>query len=116
FVYALSFMRAERSGVVFYPTPPWEKFPGHPGDIEFADRCVLHPPNGSALAQMRMRHGLVEGEDRRTRHTFRLQRRDSRIAARKAAEPALDDLLERRIGVASPPWRVEAAIIPPFSA
>src|SRR5205823_11636171 len=66
-----------------------------PGDVEFADPLVPDPPDRSALAQMRMGHGLVQSENRSARHTFRLQRRNGRIAARKTAEPALDDGLER---------------------
>src|SRR6516165_8082507 len=45
---------------------------------------------------------------------IRLQRRNGRIAGRKTGEPALDDVLERRIVVASGPWRVEARIIRQF--
>src|SRR5260370_7103879 len=82
---------------------PSGKFHRQPGDVEFADRLVPDPPDRSALAQMRMGHGLVQSENRRAGHTFRLQRRNGRIAARKTAEPALDDVLERGIVVPSPP-------------
>src|SRR5262245_12146682 len=104
-------MLAEAVGGDFSAIRPSGKFYWQPGDIEFADRLVPDPPDGSALAQMRMGHGLVQGEDRRAGHALRLQRRDSRIAARKAAEPVLNDVLERRIVVASPPRRIEARII-----
>jgi hypothetical protein len=51
---------------------------------------------------MRMGHGLVQSEDRGARHTFRLQRRNGRIAALKTTEPALDNVLERGIVVGRP--------------
>src|SRR5215467_7660567 len=107
-------MLAEAVGGDFIAVRPSGKFYWKPGDIEFADRLVPDPPDGSALAQMRMGYGLVQGEDRRAGHTLRFQRRDGRVAARKTAEPALDDALERRIVVASRPRRVEARIIRQF--
>src|SRR5262245_50755382 len=111
FAQDLFVMLAEAVGGDFIAVRPSGKFYWKPGDIEFADRLVPDPPDGSALAQMRMGYGLVQGEDRRGGHTLRFQRRDGRVAARKAAEPALDDVLERRIVVASRPRRVEARII-----
>src|SRR5262245_65596540 len=107
-------MLAEAVGGDFAPVRPSGKFYWQPGNIEFPNRLVPDPPDGSTLAQMRMGHGLVQGEDRRAGHTLRLQRRDRRIAARKAAEPALNDVLERRIVVASPPRGIEARILRQF--
>src|SRR5262245_65815627 len=101
-------MLAEAAGGDFASVRPSGKFYWQPGDIEFADRLVPDPPDGSALAQMRMGHGLVQGEDWRAGHTLRLQRRDSRIAARKAAEPALNDVLEARTIIPTHPRRMSA--------
>ena len=64
-------MLAETIGSDFAPIHPSGKFHRQPGDVEFADRVVLDPPDGSALAQMRMGHGLVQGENRRAGHTLR---------------------------------------------
>src|SRR5262249_10666499 len=107
-------MLAEAVGGDFAPVRPSGKFYWQAGDIELAARLVPDPPDSSALAQMRMGHGLVQGEDWRAGHTLCLQRRDSRIAARKAAEPALNDVPERHIVVASPLRRIEARIIRQF--
>src|SRR5262245_66018999 len=105
-------MLAEAVGGDFAPVRPSGKFYWQPGNIEFPNRLVPDPPDGSALAQMRMGHGLMQGENRRAGHTFRFQRHDGRLAARKTAEPALDDVLERRVIVASGPRRVEARMSP----
>src|SRR5262249_36565186 len=107
-------MLAEAVGGDFASVRPSGKFYWQPGDIEFADRLVPDPPDGSALAQMRMGHGLVQGEDWRAGHTLRLQRRDSRIAARQPAHPALNDLLEPLIIVPFPLRRIEARILRQF--
>ena len=45
-------MLAEAVGGDFAPVRPTGKFYWQPGDIEFADRLVPHPPDGSALTQM----------------------------------------------------------------
>jgi hypothetical protein len=85
-------MLAETVGGDSAPVLPSGKFHRQPGDVELADRLVPDPPDGSALAQMRMGHGLVHAENRRAGHTFRFQRRNRGVAARKTAEPALDDV------------------------
>src|SRR6516162_11753528 len=104
-------MLAETVGSDVAAIHPTGKFHRRPGDVEFADRRVPHAPYGSALAQMRMSHGLVQGENGRARHAFRFQRRDGRVAAGKTTKPALDDGLERSVVVASGARRVEARII-----
>src|SRR5262245_65855053 len=64
FAQDLFVMLAEAVGGDFIAVRPSGKFYWKPGDIEFADRLVPDPPDGSALAQMRMGYGLVQGEDR----------------------------------------------------
>src|SRR5947199_10555624 len=44
---------------------PSGKFHRQPGDVEFADPLVPDPPDRSALAQMRVGHGLVQSKNRR---------------------------------------------------
>src|SRR5215510_7246925 len=73
FAQDLFVMLAEAVGGDFAPVRPPGKFYWQPGDIEFPNRLVPDPPDGSTLAQMLMGHGLVQGEDRRAGHTLRLQ-------------------------------------------
>ena len=51
-------MLAEWIGSDFAPIRPSRKFHRQPGNVEFADRLVLDPPDRPALAQMRFWTGL----------------------------------------------------------
>src|SRR5262244_2460085 len=104
-------MLAEWIGSDFAPIRPSRKFHRQPGNVEFADRLVLDPPDRPALTQMRMRHSLMQGENRRAWHPLRFQGSNGRIAAWKTTEPSLDDLFERCVVVSPRPRRVEAGII-----
>src|SRR5436190_14139343 len=63
-------MLAETIGGDVAAIRPSGKFHRQPGDVEFADPLVPDPPDRSALAQLRLGHGLVEREYRRGRRHF----------------------------------------------
>jgi hypothetical protein len=54
----------------------------------------------AAYAQMRVRHGLVQGEDRRAGNALSLERSHCLFSADETREPGLDDSGERLIVVA----------------
>src|SRR5437879_4328691 len=60
------------------------------GDLEFTKYAIGDLADGATRAQMRMLHGLADGENRRDRHAPRAHRVDRGFVARHRREPILD--------------------------
>jgi len=68
-------------------------------NVEFADRLVGDAAHGAPFAQMRVGHGLVQGEDRRAGNALRLKSGHRFFAAGETRKPVLNDGGERSLGV-----------------
>src|SRR5258708_38299521 len=89
---------------------PLRELGRHAGDVEFADQPVLDSTHGLALAQMRMRHRLIQCQYWSAGNSLDFESFKSGFARRELAEPLLNNVFQRLVIVSPRARRAETRI------